>query len=1366
MLCNHKKSSSCLFVLTALLAAMLAGCGGDEPAPPTPPPTPPPRPVFVPKDVPIQLGESGEQVTLQTTEAGGFTLQGEPFTSGTTVEAAGNTYRLTLSDGTWTAEYVAPKPWFAALGTSGTNLVITRREDGLYEAEGDPDPFGSGAIKVVGDNKYRLTFVDDGDTGRWEAEYVASETTILLGDSGETVTIQRTEDGGYLLGETRVVHRYPYTSGGRTYRLLMADDGSWTAEFEPTDVVVNLGASGQQLTLQTTETGGFTLNGESFTSGSTHSAGGNTYRLTLADGSWTAEFVVPGPEAVRLGTSDASIALQRREDGSYYLGETRVTDGYVHRSGDNEYRLSMVDGEWTATFVAPPPRTVELPGTDATVQLQRREDGAYYLGNTRVTDGSVHTVAGDDYVLSFRNGMWTAALDRPATVSITLGEYGGTVTLIAARGGGYTLGGDSIGNGDTVVRNGRRYRLNVDDDGNWTATFRPESIRVDLPADEGVLILLEAEDGSITHNGDPVVDGTIVTHSNGNTYELSLFTDGWFASRRSRAPRPGDERVSLPGGETITLTRTSTGTYEYDGTRVRSGDQVTVGENRYVLTQASDGTWSARAVRDTTRIDTGGVAGPTQTDTVNYFTDDRFDDDLTSDPDLNTYGVKLSTRGEQPKDADDRGTKIVPQRSGAKHIEFPVYDLMQQGLATRERTYVEAAKAKLQEIVDIIRLNKELYVRDARNPHTHIAVDGELEAPGLWRQAEMAVGKIFGLTTFTDSDADMDGILGGDPWTGLTLDSDEVDDVISALEDTIATLSDLGKFGREYEKTIDDINKEPDPDTSYDAADYFNGLMSRIRFGSTTGARFGAYVVKNEDASGEASDAARGGWTKGVFAYTPSDMPSEGDIPDRGEATYRGSTVAVSVVPDGPDTDSDPDTVDEGNRKGATLYAGKIELVASFTRKRVKGTITELKDESGRTWEEESEEGRDKAVDSILLPDADLATGETGFYESATSGDAANATVVFEDSRTANKTAAGKFRVQIIDDAGEALGVWDAFNLEGAFGATRTGSVAKPTLRAADDSGGRRVVEDSVHWIINDDTTAVPASSSSPITSDSTTMEGTFSLDRTALGLNSDTTISDVDFAKYFEGLKLPSVPSRRVLSYSSSQLTDLRDASWTPEQIKEAGAFKKLDFQVRQGVTRYRYTRFGVWSQRAPNVAIGTTYDYDTIVGDAPEAGSFAYSPLDPVEATDISSLNFVADYEGKTLAVHRATGHLYEGDIRLVVSWGDAPTVESTITDLRGRVGTSDYFKHGTQDVKYIFFTGITATSGELGGTLTMSVRYRNSSRDVPLTGVVPMIDGVFVKDQVYTDEPVGVLGTWTIPSGSGIDAFSASFGAELKP
>lgn len=188
-----------------------------------------------------------------------------------------------------------------------------------------------------------------------------------------------------------------------------------------------------------------------------------------------------------------------------------------------------------------------------------------------------------------------------------------------------------------------------------------------------------------------------------------------------------------------------------------------------------------------------------------------------------------------------------------------------------------------------------------------------------------------------------------------------------------------------------------------------------------------------------------------MFACAPHDAPSVGDLPDRGAAAFRGSAVAGAPV-----------TARE-KEGGGTLRRRLIRLVASFTRMSVKDTIMELKDESGRTWYAMSNEGRDNAVDSIPLPDAGISTAAAAIGScEAVSGD--DATAVFEDTRTAGRAEPGVFSVRFTDDAGEALGVWGAFDIDGALGPKRTGSVAGPRLPVEVHSEGE-AARGSMHWI-------------------------------------------------------------------------------------------------------------------------------------------------------------------------------------------------------------------------------------------------------------------------------------------------------------
>ena len=1481
MLCNRKKSSLCLLLLVALLGAILAGCGGDEPAPAPPPPPPPPPPAFVPKDVSIELGTSGETITLQTTESGGFTRNGEAFASGTTVEATGNTYRLVLQDGEWAAEYVAPRPWVTALGRSGDAVLITRAENGFYEVgEGDDKRvFASGGtLEASNGNEYRLTLNED--TNSWQVEYVPPEPdAVALGMSGETVLVERLEGGGYSVGGQRVADGSTVRSAsGTAYRLSM-QDGAWTATFvPPPPVSVPLGQSGQTVTLQIGEDGNYYKGDQLYISGSTEStADGTIYTLTLQNGMWSAT-ALSKPIVVSLGELGGTITLMevRTEDGFRYERDGQTYEvGSTVRARGNTYRLVLQDGELTGRYE---PRTVVVAlGTSGETVILRQvtEDGSRFEtldGRTYVSGTSETTSDGTRFEVVLRNGVWDAIADRGETIRVRLGERGGTITLLGYSNGDLIFNGEPFTSGRAITspENGSEYIVTVErrDDGTWDAVgrFRPQSERV--RGADGQLLLFRQEDGSyIDTNGDRVQNGDIITYK-GERYELlESATQGWIATPIGSAPTTEDQVVALPdSAATITLTRTSTGTYTYEGNTVSNGSQITVGQNRYVLTQDSDGNWSARATTTPPTINPGTVGGPTQTDVVDPFTadTDHFDTATVK------YGVQFTKRGVQT--LSDRGTRIVPLKlltadpattiSGEiNSYEFPVYELMQQALVSQERTFVEVAKAKLEDIVSTIQLRRDEYAADTLDPDTDIA-----GANRLWQQAKDAVGRIFG---YAAGSTETGRVLGANPWKGQRLDVDEVDAVVEALQDTIAVLSDSARFAREFENQIADVNEGPDntpntnDDLGYSARDFFDGDMYRIRFGSTGSTRFGAYAVKKSTTSVTAHAAIDGMWEPGVFAYTPSDEPNAGDIPSRGEATFRGDTVAVL-----PGT---PETTAENGFQTVDLFAGKIELVASFTRKRVSGTVTELKDEGGNTFEYDGGFGKE-AVRSISLASAHLDPDDPGLYKQAAATD--EATLFFEDNLPSEPDITDTaFTVQLVEEATEALGVWKAFGLEGSFGATRTGSVGKPTLPAEADRGGKAVL-DSIHVITDGVAAASGAATSAIINPDNddnselTLIAGTLGLapgvpDSDLLDAVAPPVVTQVEFDREFPTLKLRDLYSSRtrnrrssdtITTKASAEILKVRnllehdssmagveailttylglsgldlagkvtsatatitrrtgesDASllsreqaealrarravadavrnalgsdssfktalaangiftpsngaavsgWDDDRISRARTERRWDFALRFAKTKY--TRFGVWSQMAPQTA-GAVVDH--------EEGSFAYSPL--AQPSDIS-LSFAAKYSGTTLAVNEKTGHLYSGRFDLSVNWqpdSGNPPIRSTITDLKGVHGTSAYFKHDNKDVRSLFFTGFTVAVADgtfTAANATVRVNYRTgSSRNVDLTSSGEMA-GTFVMDSTYEDEPVGVLGVWSIPEVSGMnDAFTGSFGADLVP
>ena len=416
-----------------VLTLGLTGCGSDEPAAVTPPAPPPAPPPFQPVAVEVALGEHGGMVTLMTTEAGGFTLNGEAFEGGEVTAENGNTYALSLADGQWTAAYQAATVTLT-LGITGEDVTVMRAEDGSYWI-GDEAFEPGGNFAASNGNQYMLALADDGS---WTASYVPATAAVTLGITGEEVTVMRAEDGSYWIGDAAFSSGGGVTAtNGNEYTLTMADgawtaayvplvqqvavgnsglsvpftrhengtwtavhptlgeqpvtsgvqvplgiemyyvellgDGMWRITYVPKMVPVTLGISGQTVTVVKAENGTWSLNGAEFASGEGVAAGFGTYTLTLGAGdTWTATFQEV-PTTVTLGTSGDMVTVVMVEDGSYTLGgDPFASGGEVTAGNGNVYSLTLAEGAWSAMFV---PMDVEIGGTGLTAMTREDQDG-------------------------------------------------------------------------------------------------------------------------------------------------------------------------------------------------------------------------------------------------------------------------------------------------------------------------------------------------------------------------------------------------------------------------------------------------------------------------------------------------------------------------------------------------------------------------------------------------------------------------------------------------------------------------------------------------------------------------------------------------------------------------------------------------------------------------------------------------------------------------------------------------------------------------------------------------------------------------------------------------------------------------------
>ena len=455
--------------LAATAALLFFACSNESSAPPAPPAPPP----FQPQTIVVQLGERGGATTLISTSSGGWTRNGQAFTSGTSVTGENSaSYRLTLANGVWTAEFIPPDPEPLALGTSGDAILLQAQENGSYLLDGEPVTAGQ-EVTADNGNQYRLVL---GSNGAWTAEFVPPAAQLVyLGSTGETRAVSRLEDGGFTVdGRALAAGEVVTAQNGNRYTLTVGTEGIWTAVYVEADPqALQLGSSGDPpLLVYRQENGTYRLNGEQLLGGTVVQAtNGSSYRLSLGPGgAWQAVYV-PTDVSLRLGTLGGTVTLTPNEDGTWRRGSAPFSSGETVTGVNGfEYRLTLGDDGWIVEAL---PMTVTVPvtGSDTTIALARLEDGTYRYNNTTVASGDTVTAGDSTYTLRYANRRWTAVFLR-GEVLVSLGTQGDSVTLTKKADGTYEYNGVRVRSGSLVrsPTTQTRYRLRFSN-GVWTASL-------------------------------------------------------------------------------------------------------------------------------------------------------------------------------------------------------------------------------------------------------------------------------------------------------------------------------------------------------------------------------------------------------------------------------------------------------------------------------------------------------------------------------------------------------------------------------------------------------------------------------------------------------------------------------------------------------------------------------------------------------------------------------------------------------------------------------------------------------------------------------------------------------------------------------
>ena len=1233
------KSSLKSWVGGALLALMLA-CGGDPPAPPPAPPPP-----FQPQSVVIDLGTDGGKITVLSTQAGGWTLNGEPVQSGAEVKGTnGATYRLTLSNGRWSAEFVPPDVVMVALGTSGDSVSIEAQEGGTFVIGGEP--LESGDLRTAANgNQYRLI---RGEDGTWRASYAAPDPLIVaLGQSSATASLIRQEDGSYswrgapvASGEVREA------PNGNSYRFTR-DGDMWTAEFVPgPPLLVTLGESGDTGELVQQEDGRYAFRGELVFSGQEYeAANGNTYRFTQRSlGVWEAEYVPPPPVEVALGDSGNTVLLDRLESGQFSLAGEPIESGDVAPvPGGNRYRFILLsDGTWRADFVSAPTATIALGNSGNTITVTVLENGRFVLDGEPLVNNEVRTVDGNQYRFNQRlDGSWRATY-VPAQVTVPLGSLGGSIVLTRLEDGSFTRNGNPVVNGEVVTGNGQRYELTLTD-GQWTAEHVPEAVSVSVPNSDVLIILLRQEDGQYTHEDSTVRSGDEIEIDD-STYLLRLSNGRWSAEFV-------EGRITVAAGsrgDTLTIIRMADGTYEHDGRRVRNGSVVRHPDTgvRYTL-RLQGGVWSARIYfPPTTGGDPGGGTGTVPGGTPEEVED--LEDALPEGFLRNTDGT-LRAR-----------TDLVTANQGDRD-DVDYSDYRGRGAVDSE-TFVESARNVLQDIINRI---KPLVEGDGTQQSV-----ARLVIEARWQQARDALSGIF---------EDVGGQSAGEILlANLPSNADHIDeeDRLDDLEDLVEALSSVAAFRRELGTTGEfrDFNAQQS-----NAEEIFNARKRSLAVGSTDNTRFGviAEPTGGSDTTAEEFVTNNTALISRPFAWSPLDETLTSALPNRGTARYTGRTFAVEP--------------DDGE-----LFSGTIELLASFGIERITGEITNLvKTDGGDTWEFDGRE-----VGKIVLPVVE----QTPFGGNGDFTVQGTATVELEGTQF-DRSATSRFTGQFVgDDGEEVFGSWAILAtdntevIEGAYGAEYR-STTRVTLPDSDNDGRSVEFTDA-----NSDVT----------------LNGTEDTLVIAIGALADAT-------KTFGLNNL----------YRRSSDTNTENVS-------------NVDHTLAVRFRRTSYTRFGAWAHTTEN-------GFES-------SGIFGYSPLGATDF-DANNFprNVDARYVGRTVAVD-GTGKLYDGDFTLTVEWSDTGgEVESAIRNLRAVSGGARFEIQGI-GVDLFAFQSTVAASGELSFTSATQglIEFTTNTRETLTSGITH--SGHFLGDPPGVDGPYAVIGSWGVTlRGASIQG---EFGADLDP
>ncbi|MDE0101701.1 MAG: hypothetical protein OXN89_04920 [Bryobacterales bacterium] len=975
------------------------------------------------------------------------------------------------------------------------------------------------------------------------------------------------------------------------------------------------------------------------------------------------------------------------------------------------------------------------------------------------------------------SALWVAltALAGPLAaqvVQVQLGDHGGTASLTVTGEGQATWEGMQVVDGSTITgANGLTYVL-IFADGEWTAQYLSQLVRVML-GDSGRAITLERmEDGEYWWGG-PIQSGLTVRSSDGIVYRLVLSAGTWTAM-------PLQSSVSIPlgdSGESVSLQLLPGGAYTYNGRPVTDGFVVTVSSGMRYELRLSEGEWVARPYQEPTQpTDPTDPSEPTPPTTPTIVTDV-----------LTTYVGIAPT--------------LVSSEDGVRNAVLRVggSDYLLSSLSSGQSlTTGETFAGRAMEAIAARRRQIELYeivYEDRPDDLLQTLQD-------IWDQSHAALGGLF------DAAGASEVFSFSVPQTSQgRVDVEEVketmDAVIASLETFQSFRTALGDGGI-LEGALDIESAQ----AAYEAVTDWSALQ----FGATQNTRFGAYLRYQRPEGSSWQDSLQllsGEEGFGAFAYSPLPSSVLSSLPISGTANYSGRTVAVSPL------------------GGFGVYSGTINLQVRFAARSINGVIRGLANDAGEllTYSQ-------LPVSEISLPAASLGPDASFSVQGGTGALLFESLAVPPPTQSVFMDMSGQILGSGLGAAEAIIGTWSVNpsvgglpELTGAYGAERraTSAPSRPAtdtdgltalafigarpddvgnirLGGADASGAalsywagalyttgsaeilgptavslaRRALADLAVrvsiWATNDGDPQFDQDRANLWSSANTILhEQVFGQNASALNiLGASYPIGSNRDSRALDSLDVAVEALSSVASFGASLQSGgvFEDASGIVQD--PAGTFAAPLFEVDVAYGHTNYARFGVWARTVRDSAVSApTPDATT------PSGAFAYSPLaGTVLAT--SALGYpsggVGHFVGQALAMEvSADPTAYVGDIRATVSWGQSIGTASLTAVISGLANpeSGDALTYQGVAVEEIAFGNVGLSLANDGTAFfsdsapSVIIRVVDTTAGGTAWNGAREIIGQFVGDS--PDGPHGVIGTWSLGFATPIEG---AFGADAGP